>query len=61
MKHRIRICKRCSMYTLKEKCQNCNSETNDPHPPKFSLDDKYIRYRIMDAYADGSKSDSNAS
>ena len=42
-------------YTLKAKCQTCNSDTNDPHPPKFSLDDKYIRYRIMDAYSDDPK------
>ncbi|VFJ15014.1 RNA-protein complex protein Nop10 [Candidatus Nitrosocosmicus franklandus] len=57
MKHRIRICKKCLKYTLKDKCQNCNIETHDPHPPKFSLDDKYIRYRIMDAYADTSNSE----
>ncbi|MDQ2685999.1 MAG: ribosome biogenesis protein [Thermoproteota archaeon] len=57
MKHRIRICKTCVKYTLKAKCQTCNSDTHDPHPPKFSLDDKYIRYRIMDAYSDDSKSE----
>lgn len=50
MKHRIKICKKCKRYTLKELCSSCKTETNDPHPPKFSLDDKYVRYRIMDAY-----------
>ena len=55
MKHRIRMCRLCKQYTLKDKCPICKSETYDPHPPKFSLDDKYIRYRIMDAYADNSE------
>lgn len=56
MRHRIRICKNCMKYTLKEKCQYCDSLTNDPHPPKFSLDDKYIRYRVVDAYNNGQES-----
>jgi len=24
--------------------------TLDPHPPKFSMEDKYIRYRIEEKY-----------
>ncbi len=50
MRHRIRICKNCYRYTLKEICPECKMETYDPHPPKFSLEDKYIRYRIIDAH-----------
>ncbi|HXT83041.1 MAG TPA: RNA-protein complex protein Nop10 [Verrucomicrobiae bacterium] len=50
MKHRIRKCKNCEKYTLKEICPLCNSETNDPHPSKFSLEDKYIRYRVVEAH-----------
>jgi H/ACA ribonucleoprotein complex subunit 3 len=50
MRHRIRICRNCYRYTLKEICQECKIETHDPHPPKFSLEDKYIRYRIIDAH-----------
>ncbi len=50
MKHRIRKCKICQQYTLKEICSLCKAETNDPHPPKFSLEDKYIRYRTVDAH-----------
>lgn len=50
MKHRIRKCKNCEKYTLKEICPSCNSETNDPHPSKFSLEDKYIRYRVVEAH-----------
>jgi H/ACA ribonucleoprotein complex subunit 3 len=50
MKHRIKRCKVCHQYTLKEICPLCKKETNDPHPPKFSLEDKYIRYRVIDAH-----------
>jgi H/ACA ribonucleoprotein complex subunit 3 len=50
MKHRIKKCKICQKYTLKESCPFCKTETNDPHPPKFSLEDKYIRYRVIDAH-----------
>ncbi len=50
MKHRIRKCKICQQYSLNEICTGCKRETNDPHPPKFSLEDKYIRYRVIDAH-----------
>ena len=50
MKHKIRKCKTCDKYLLKEICPSCNLETNDPHPPKFSLEDKYIRYRVIEAH-----------
>jgi H/ACA ribonucleoprotein complex subunit 3 len=50
MKHLLRKCSFCKIYTLHEKCMNCNNETFDPHPPKFSLEDKYIRYRIQGKY-----------
>ena len=50
MKHRIKKCKTCQKYTLKEICPFCKKETNDPHPPKFSPEDKYIRYRVIDAH-----------
>jgi H/ACA ribonucleoprotein complex subunit 3 len=50
MKHLLRKCEICKTYTLDEKCTNCDSRTLDPHPPKFSLEDKYIRYRIKEKY-----------
>lgn len=56
MRHRIRICKNCNKYALNEKCHLCGTITNDPHPPKFSLDDKYIRYRVIDAYENDEES-----
>ncbi|HYY40608.1 MAG TPA: RNA-protein complex protein Nop10 [Nitrososphaera sp.] len=50
MKHLVRKCPCCNTYTLKHQCPKCNSMTIDPHPPKYSPDDKYIRYRIADRY-----------
>ncbi len=52
MKHLLRKCSFCMIYTLNEKCAKCNKLTLDPHPPKFSLEDKYIRYRIPAKYLD---------
>lgn len=52
MKQLLRLCQNCIQYTLKKNCPMCNSETISPHPPKFSLDDKYIRYRIKERYSD---------
>jgi H/ACA ribonucleoprotein complex subunit 3 len=45
LKWQIRKCVRCSRYTLKEKCPDCNGETVVGHPPKFSPTDKYARLR----------------
>ena len=50
MKHLIRKCTSCNRYTLKRLCPRCNATTMDAHPPKFSPDDKYARYRIADRY-----------
>ena len=50
MKHLLRKCEFCKTYTLKEKCTKSNNRTLDQHPPKFSLEDKYIRYRIKEKY-----------
>ncbi|HEX2615639.1 MAG TPA: RNA-protein complex protein Nop10 [Nitrososphaera sp.] len=52
MKHLIRKCQNCNIYTLKHQCPKCSSQTVDPHPPKYSPDDKYVRYRIADRYAE---------
>ncbi|HZA42314.1 MAG TPA: RNA-protein complex protein Nop10 [Nitrososphaeraceae archaeon] len=50
-RHLIRVCKSCSIYTLKPNCPECGSVTTNPHPPRYSPDDKYIRYRIQDRYS----------
>ncbi|MGH7772492.1 MAG: RNA-protein complex protein Nop10 [Candidatus Binatia bacterium] len=42
----MRKCAKCSRYTLKESCPVCGAPTKIPHPPKFSPDDKYAKYRM---------------
>jgi H/ACA ribonucleoprotein complex subunit 3 len=55
MKHLIRKCSSCGAYTLAQSCPKCRAPTVDPHPPKYSPDDKYVRYRVAERYADGDK------
>ncbi|MBI2003854.1 hypothetical protein HYS72_00110 [Candidatus Pacearchaeota archaeon] len=33
---KLKLCKSCNLYTLKENCSKCNSKTSDAHY-KFSL------------------------
>jgi H/ACA ribonucleoprotein complex subunit 3 len=40
---RMRKCQSCGAYTLE--AQHCGTQAASPHPPKFSIDDKYARYR----------------
>lgn len=39
----MRKCAICGAYTLEGK--HCGAETKNPHPPRFSIDDKYAAYR----------------
>jgi H/ACA ribonucleoprotein complex subunit 3 len=50
MKFQLRRCPDCKRYTLREQCPKCDSKTVTAHPAKFSPDDKYARYRIMDKF-----------
>ncbi|MGC9071540.1 MAG: RNA-protein complex protein Nop10 [Acidilobus sp.] len=44
----LRRCTACGRYTLaKDKCPYCGGTLRVPHPPKFSPDDKYVRYRYL--------------
>jgi H/ACA ribonucleoprotein complex subunit 3 len=43
----LRRCKRCRGYTLRETCPRCGGEAISPHPAKFSMDDKYRKYRLL--------------
>jgi len=38
-------CIKCNNYTLKNKCPKCSSDTITPKPAKFSIEDKYGKYR----------------
>ncbi len=42
---KLLYCKACKLYTLRERCKRCGSETATPHPPRFSPEDPYGEYR----------------
>ena len=44
---RLRRCRSCGIYTLRERCPSCGGETSSPHPPRFSPLDPYGKYRRM--------------
>ncbi|MDY1590555.1 MAG: RNA-protein complex protein Nop10 [Methanofastidiosum sp.] len=44
---KMKICPKCNKYTLKGLCPLCNTHAVNPHPPKFSLEDKYGKYRRL--------------
>lgn len=53
MKHLIRKCTSCGVYTLAPtSCPKCGAPTADPHPPKYSPDDRYVRYRVAERYSE---------
>jgi len=43
MKHILK-CEKCGKYTMKELC-SCGSKAITTKPAKFSVDDKYAKYR----------------
>ncbi len=45
MKMKMKRCNDCMIYTLKDECPNCGASVNVIYPPKFSIDDKYGKYR----------------
>ncbi len=43
----LKMCEKCRSYTLKNTaCPYCGGKLRIPHPPKFSPDDKYLKYRM---------------
>ncbi len=43
----LRQCTKCGKYTLKqEECPHCGGTVKNPHPAKFSMDDRYQKYRL---------------
>ena len=43
----LRRCDRCNKYTLRQDaCPVCGGPVRIPHPAKFSMDDRYIKYRL---------------
>jgi H/ACA ribonucleoprotein complex subunit 3 len=47
MRYRIRRCIKCYRYTLYTTCPECGSETRIAHPPRFSPEDRYVKYRLL--------------
>jgi H/ACA ribonucleoprotein complex subunit 3 len=44
----LRKCEKCGTYTLKEDaCPRCGGAVKTPHPAKFSMDDRYRKYRLI--------------
>ncbi len=42
-------CAKCGSYSLQEKC-DCGGKRVNSKPPKFSVEDKYGKYRRMYKY-----------
>jgi len=38
---------KCCDYTLAKNCKKCGAKTKSAHPPRFSVADKYGKYRRM--------------
>ncbi|MDD3408985.1 MULTISPECIES: RNA-protein complex protein Nop10 [Methanobrevibacter] len=45
MKMKMRKCPLCDIYTIKDTCPNCGGELKVVYPPKYSIEDKYGKYR----------------
>ncbi|MFW9915229.1 MAG: H/ACA ribonucleoprotein complex subunit NOP10 [Candidatus Thorarchaeota archaeon] len=42
---RLRKCVSCGQYSLAKLCRICGNTTRIAHPPRFSIQDKYARFR----------------
>lgn len=47
MKMKMKRCKSCGEYTLKDKCPYCEGEVGVIYPAKYSPEDKYGKYRRL--------------
>jgi H/ACA ribonucleoprotein complex subunit 3 len=47
MKTGFKKCERCGVYTLKDRCPSCNGHVTNPVPSKFSIQDRFGKYRRM--------------
>ncbi|PPA79109.1 MAG: RNA-protein complex protein Nop10 [Candidatus Methanomarinus sp.] len=43
----INKCEACGIYTIKDNCPECGSHTINPRPARFSLEDRYGKYRRL--------------
>ncbi|MCK4937404.1 MAG: RNA-protein complex protein Nop10 [Methanosarcinales archaeon] len=47
MGQHINKCAQCSNYTLKDSCPLCSGSAINPRPARFSLEDRYGKYRRL--------------
>lgn len=45
MKMKMKKCSSCGIYTIQPICPKCKGDLNVIYPPKFSIEDKYGKYR----------------
>ena len=45
MNMKMNKCPECGIYTLKDACPKCGGQLKVIYPPKFSVEDKYGKYR----------------
>lgn len=45
MNMKMNKCPKCGIYTLKDACPKCGGQLKVIYPPKFSVEDKYGKYR----------------
>jgi H/ACA ribonucleoprotein complex subunit 3 len=51
----MKRCPKCRTYTLKEKCPQCGSLSENSFPPRYSPEDRFGKYRRMALYEDDNK------
>ncbi|MDI6702582.1 RNA-protein complex protein Nop10 [Methanothermobacter wolfeii] len=42
---KMKRCRSCGEYTLRDVCPHCGGATGVVYPPKFSPEDRYGKYR----------------
>lgn len=45
MRSKIKRCRTCDLYTLKENCPICGAPAGQTKPARFSPEDRYGRFR----------------
>ncbi|WP_067259930.1 RNA-protein complex protein Nop10 [Methanobrevibacter cuticularis] len=45
MRMKMHKCNSCNIYTIKDICPDCGGKLNVIYPPKYSIEDKYGKYR----------------
>ena len=62
MRWLLRRCVNCGRYTLRQdRCPVCGSDVRVPHPPRFSPEDKYVRYRLKAKLASSGQAEEEGS